>query len=304
MSVIPPYLKKGDTIGITCPASKVERHTVEFAAEVLQQWGFETKTGITAGSSFHNFAAPDELRLRELQEMLDDDRLQAILFGRGGYGMVRIIDRLDFSRFIRRPKWLCGYSDITVLHCHIYQRYHIASLHSMMCSGITPETFRNPYVKSLREALSGGRYQYVFPALQLNRAGYVRGELIGGNLSLLANVSGTISRPDTRGKILFIEEIGEYRYSVDRMMYNLKRSGWLDNLAGLIVGAFTDPKETETPFGQNDYEIIRDKVEEYSYPVCFGFPAGHQPENYALKHGVEHTLEVGAEACRLEEYKG
>ncbi len=301
MTKIPPYLKKGDTVGITCPASKMEYRAAEFAAEVVEQWGLKVKIGITAGTAFHNFAADDDTRLRELQEMLDDENIQAILFGRGGYGVIRIMDRIDFTRFVKHPKWLCGYSDITALHTHIYQRYHIASLHSMMCSGITAGTFNNEYVKSLQDAISGKQYLYQFTPHPLNRTGICTGELTGGNLSLLANLSGTVSQPDTAGKILFIEEIGEYRYGVDRMMYNLKRAGWLDHLSGLIAGAFTDPKETETPFGQTEYEIIRDKVKEYDYPVCFGFPAGHQVENYALKTGVEHELSITEERCMLAE---
>src|SRR5690242_13793845 len=209
MTKIPPYLKKGDTVGITCPASKMEYHAVEFAAETVEQWGLKVKIGITARTAFHNFAADDDTRLRELQEMLDDENIHAILFGRGGYGVIRIIDRIDFTRFMKHPKWLCGYSDITALHTHIYQRYHIAGLHSMMCSGITPDTFNNKYVKSLRDALTGKQYQHQFIPHPLNRKGICTGELTGGNLSLLANLSGTVSQPDTAGKILFIEEIGE-----------------------------------------------------------------------------------------------
>jgi muramoyltetrapeptide carboxypeptidase len=299
MLTIPPYLKKGDTVGITCPASKINAAAAEYAAGVIEEWGFKISTGATVGTSYHNFAATDEERLQDLQLMLDDENIRAVLFGRGGYGIIRILDKLDFSGFIRRPKWLCGYSDITALHIHLHKQYHIASMHSVMCSGITAGTKDDVFVGSLREAWSGTKYHYPFSPHPLNRNGRCQGALIGGNLSLLTNLSGTVSQPDTRGKILFIEDTGEYRYHIDRMLYNLKRAGWLDGLAGLIAGSFTDSKETNTPFGQTTCEIILDKVKEYGYPVAFGFPAGHQPENYTLKMGVVHTLDIATRTCEL-----
>lgn len=297
--IIPSYLKSGDTIGITCPASKMERESAEYACTIFESWGFKIRIGSTVGTSYHNFSATDDERLKELQEMLDDDHIQAIIFGRGGYGMVRILDRIDFSHFKKYPKWLCGYSDITALHLHINTELEIASLHSIMCSGITPDTFNDEYVNSLKQALTGETMQFSFKSHRLNRYGNAQGRLIGGNLSLLANLSGTVSQPDTRGKILFIEDVGEYRYAVDRMMLNLKRSGWLQNLSGLIIGSFTEGKETDTPFGQTEFEIIKDKVMEYDYPVCFGFPVGHQKENFALKEGEEYKLQVVDERCKL-----
>lgn len=299
MIKIPPYLKKGDLIGVTCSSSKMELQAAEHAAEVISSWGYRVHLGITVGTSFHNFSAPDELRLEELQDMLDDPEIKAILFGRGGYGMICLLDKLDFSHFRKHPKWLCGYSDVTPLHAHIQQRYGIPTLHSLMCSGITPETAGNEYVSSLRDALKGKDYQYSAEAHALNREGQASGLLVGGNLSLLANLSGTRSQIDTRDKILLLEDIGEYRYNVDRMMYNLKRAGWLNKLAGLVVGAFTDGRETLAPFGQTEYEIIQNMVKDYSYPVCYGFPSGHQVENYALKLGVKHRLKVNAKGGTL-----
>ncbi|CAL1516510.1 LD-carboxypeptidase [Chitinophaga sp. MM2321] len=293
MVKIPPYLKKGDLIGVTCSSSKMELQAAEYAAGILDAWGYRVHLGITVGTSFHNFSAPDELRLEELQDMLDDPEIKAIVFGRGGYGMVCILDKLDFTRFRKHPKWLCGYSDVTALHAHIHQRYNIASLHTLMCSGITPATAENEYVHSLAAALKGKPYRYTTPSHTLNRAGKATGALVGGNLSMLANVSGSRSQVDTKGKILLLEDIGEYRYNIDRMMYNLKRAGWLDKLAGLVVGAFVDGKDTNTPFGQTEYEIIHNIVKDYGYPVCYGFPCGHQTENYALKLGLKHELKVG-----------
>jgi len=296
---IPPYLKKGDLIGVTCSSSKMDLQAAEYAAGVINSWGFRVHLGITVGTSFHNFSAPDELRLEELQDMLDDTEIKAIVFGRGGYGMICLLDQLDFTKFRKHPKWICGYSDITALHSHIQQTYHIPTLHSMMCSGITPQTKDNEYVDSLRQALKGKATKYTFAPHELNRNGKANGILTGGNLSLLANLSGTVSQPDTKGKILFLEDIGEYRYRVDGMMYNLKRAGWLEKLAGIIVGSFTDSKETNTPFGQTEYEIISNIVKEYKYPVAFGFPAGHSAENYTLKLGFQHELIITDKQCRL-----
>lgn len=296
---IPPYLRKGDLIGITCSSSKMDLQAAEYAAGVINSWGFQVHMGITVGTSFHNFSAPDELRLEELQDMLDDPEIKAIIFGRGGYGMVCILDKLDFSRFRKHPKWLCGYSDITTLHTHILHRYGIPTIHSMMCSGITPDTVDNKYVESLRLTLKGKTTRYSFEPHDLNRPGKATGKLIGGNLSLLANLSGTPSQPDTKGKILLLEDIGEYRYNVDRMMYNLKRAGWLDKLDGLIVGSFTDCRETDTPFGQTEYEIISNMVKEYKYPVGFGFPSGHTTENYTLKLGLPYELNITGKQCKL-----
>lgn len=300
MIKIPPHLKKGDLIGITCPSSKMELYAAEYAASVIESWGFRVHLGITVGTSFHNFSAPDELRLEELQDMLDDKEIKAIIFGRGGYGMICILDRLNFSQFRKHPKWLCGYSDITALHAHLYQRHNISSIHSTMCSGITLSTRDNIYVNSLRETLMGKRSQYTCSPHAMNREGKAKGPLVGGNLSLLANLSGSESQIDTKGKILVLEDIGEYRYNVDRMMYNLKRAGWLDKLAGLVIGSFTDAREMDTPFGQTEYEIINNLVKEYDYPVCFDFPVGHQEKNFALKLGVEHELKVGKKEVKLK----
>ncbi|HEY8917953.1 MAG TPA: LD-carboxypeptidase [Chitinophaga sp.] len=299
MMKIPPYLKKGDLIGITCSSSKMELAAAEYAAGVISSWGYQVHLGITVGTSFHNFSAPDELRLEELQSMLDDPEIKAIVFGRGGYGMICLLDKLDFTRFRKHPKWLCGYSDITTLHTHVQHRYGIATLHSLMCSGITEATAENVYVDSLHQALRGKAYKYAAAPHELNRPGEASGVLVGGNLSLLANLSGTRSQIDTKGKILLLEDISEYRYNVDRMMYNLKRAGWLDKLAGLVVGAFVDGKETTTPFGQNEFEIIQNIVKDYKYPVCYDFPSGHQVENYALRLGVKHQLKVGAKGSTL-----
>lgn len=292
MPVIPPYLKTGDWIGITCPSSKMDRPVAEFASSVIEGWGYHVRLGSTVGSSFHNYSGSDDVRLKDLQDMLDDPELGAIIFGRGGYGMIRILDRLDFSRFLESPKWICGFSDITALHLHLESCLGIPSLHSLMASGITPETWQNTYVGSLRKVLCGEEYRYSVPAHPFNREGLCQGSLIGGNLSLLANLSGTPTQPDTDGKILLLEDTGEYRYHIDRMLFNLKRAGWIQGLGGMVVGSFTSSKELETPFGKTEYEMIRELVDPYSFPVCFGFPCGHQQENVTLKLGTKHLLQV------------
>jgi muramoyltetrapeptide carboxypeptidase len=260
--------------------------------DVLQRWGFRVKLGATVGSEYFYFSGKDEERLADLQLMLDDDAIDAVLAGRGGYGMSRIIDGLDFSRFIKKPKWLCGFSDITVLHSHVHALLDIATIHGPMGGAFTAETDGVPYLDSLRRALVGAHLRYTARASSFNRLGAAEGKLVGGNLAILAHLSGSSSQIDTSGKLLFIEDIGEYRYNIDRMLMNLKRAGTLDNLAGLIVGSFTETQDTERPFGQEVEEIIRDKVKEYDYPVCFNFPAGHAEINFALRLGMPHTLSV------------
>src|SRR5262245_53282685 len=218
--------------------------------------------------------------------MLDDDNVKAILCARGGYGLSRIIDRIDFRRFKENPKWIIGFSDVTIVHSHIYRNYGISTLHAPMANAFNDDGYKGEFVQSLRHVLEGKKIKYHQSPHSFNRKGEGIGELVGGNLALLAHLVGTDSDLKTKGRILFIEDVGEYLYNVDRMMYQLKRSGKLDKLAGLIVGGFTEMKDTERPFGQEAYEIIRDVVSEYNYPTCFDFPVSHSQKNYALKMGV------------------
>ena len=258
--------------------------------------------GKTLGSSSANyFSGSDEERLDELQAMLDDESIKAILCGRGGYGVGRIIDDLDFAAFKKNPKWIIGFSDITVLHAHIYNNYGIASLHAPMASAFNNDGKDNEFVQSLKNALEGKKAKYECPVHEFNQRGEAIGELVGGNLSLLTHLIGTASELKTKGRILFLEEIGEPLYKTDRMLYQLKRSGKLDKLAGLIIGGFTEMSDTERPFGKTIYEIIRDLVTEYDYPVCFDFPVSHNKENYALKMGVGYKLKSGKNRVVLEE---
>ena len=300
MIKIPTYLKKGDCIGITCPAGYMDAAKAQTCIRTLQSWGFEVMVGKTLGSRSKNyFSGSDEQRMNEMQAMLDDDNIHAILCGRGGYGISRIIDGLDFTKFKKKPKWIIGFSDITVLHAHLYTKIKTASLHAPMAAAFNDG--ENEFIKSLRNAIIGKKAKYNCTAHPFNKQGSATAELVGGNLSLLAHVTGTPSDIKTKNKILFIEDTGEYIYSIDRMMHQLKRSGKLENLAGLIVGGFTDMKDTERPFGKKVYEVIKEITAEYNYPVAFGFPVSHEKENYALKVGVNYTLKISKNKTQLTE---
>ena len=300
MIKIPPYLKKGDTIGITCPAGYMVAEKAQTCINTLQNWGFDVMVGKTLGSKNKNyFSGTDEERRDELQAMLDDENINAILFGRGGYGMGRIIDGLDFSRFKKNPKWVIGFSDITVLHAHLFTKIKTASLHAPMAAAFNEG--ENEFIQSLHKAIIGKKAKYNCATHEFNKQGTATAKLIGGNLSLLANITGTASDINTKNNILFLEDIGEQIYHIDRMLYQLKRSGKFENLAGLIIGGFTDMKDTERPFGKTVYEAIKDIVAEYDYPVAYNFPVSHGTENYALKIGVAYTLKVGKTKTQLME---
>jgi muramoyltetrapeptide carboxypeptidase len=290
--IIPPYLQKGDTIGITCPSGYLPAGRVLFAKKTLEAWGYKVIVGSTVGSGHYYFSDTDDRRLYDLQTMLDNKDIKAILMGRGGYGLSRILDRIDFTNFVAHPKWICGFSDITVLHSHIHAQFGIASLHGPMCGAFVEDDDAHPHILSLQQFWRGEAVDYPLHPHEYNRLGTAKGSLVGGNLAILAHLSGSESQMNTEGKILFIEDIGEYLYNIDRMLLNLKRSGMLKDLKGLICGGFTDMKDTERPFGQNIYEIIREKVNEYHYPVCFDFPAGHIDVNYTLGMGLEYQLDV------------
>lgn len=293
MIKIPPYLRKGDTIGIVCPSGYMPADKAQTCIKVLQEWGYQVKIGKTLGHQFHYFSGTDQERLEDLQKMLDDTTVKAILCGRGGYGMSRIIDLLDFKIFKKKPKWIIGYSDITLLHAHLYTQLKTASLHSPMAAAFNDGEFENEYIQSLKKILKGGSYKYRSTAHPLNQFGTGSGELVGGNLSLLAHMIGSRSAFNFNKKILFIEDIGEYIYNIDRMMIQLERSGALQNLSGLIIGGFTDMKDTVIPFGATITQVIHERVKKYQYPICFDFPVSHSRENYPLKVGVKHELKVG-----------
>lgn len=300
MIKIPPYLKKGDTIGITCPAGYMASEKAQKCITTLQSWGFQVMVGKTLGSKSKNyFSGSDEIRLHEMQAMLDDENIHGILCGRGGYGMGRIIDGLDFTKFKKKPKWVIGFSDITILHAHLYTKIKVASLHAPMAAAFNEGD--NEFLRSLYNAIIGKKAKYSCAPHPFNKPGTATAQLVGGNLSLITHVMGTPSSFNTKNKILFIEDIGEQVYQVDRMMHQLKRGDMLKNLAGLIVGGFTDMKDTDRPFGKKVYEVIKEITEEYNFPVCFNFPVSHGTENYALKTGIPYILKVSKTKTQLLE---
>lgn len=295
---MPRYLRPGDTIGITCPAGPMMKEELKQCEKAIEDWGFKLRYGNTVDKHWQRFGGTDEERAADMQRMLDDDRIDAILFARGGYGSMRMMDKIDWGKFAQNPKWLIGYSDITAFHCHVHATLGIPTLHADMGNGFSNK--EDEATTTLRELLVGKQLQYRFGDHRLNRTGTATGKLVGGNLSLLVAMQGSKSALRTEGKILFIEDVSEYKYTVDRMMMNLKRSGMLDNLAGLVVGAFTKTKpDTEEPYTMSTEEIIYSTVKEYGYPVAFRFPAGHQERNLALRLGTYHTLEVGNKGSLL-----
>ena len=300
MSKIPPYLKKGDTIGIVAPAGFMPFERMQACIETLDAWGYTVRLGATTHSHSSNyFSGSDDERLHDLQQMMDEPEIKAVLCARGGYGLSRIIDRISFKKFRKHPKWIIGFSDITLLHAHIYAKYKIACLHAPMAGAFNEGEFNNPYLTSFRDTLEGKPAHYKTPVHPLNHTGQVKAQIVGGNLSLLEHLMGTESEIRTKDRILFLEDVGEYLYNIDRMMVQLKRSGKLDHLGGLIIGGFTDTKDTERPFGKTAYDIIYEHVSEYKYPVCFGFPVSHEKENYALKIGAKYHLQVREDGVAL-----
>jgi len=306
-AIIPPYLKKGDTVGICCPAGYITLHDIQPAVMKLNEWGFNVRPGDTIGKRDFTFGGTDEDRAKDLQQMLDDKNIKAIMCARGGYGAVRIVDRLDLKKFKANPKWIIGFSDVTVLHSHINLNHRVASIHSKMCNSFPEdwskaEPVQIETIESIRKCLSGEKMNYLFTPNPNNKTGLAVGELVGGNLKTLESLSGSRSDIQTKDKILFVEDTGEYHYSIDRMFCNLKRSGKLSELKGLIIGGFKiKPDDAGEEFGKTLMEIVLEKVSEYNYPVCFDFPVGHQKNNFALKIGIKHTLAVHLNECRLSE---
>jgi muramoyltetrapeptide carboxypeptidase len=295
---IPPYLKPGDTIGITCPAGFMTQDELQPAIAVMSSWGFNVRIGKTVGQRDFTFGGTDAERLNDLQQMFDDPSIRAIMCARGGYGCVRIIDQLDWRKFVEKPKWIIGFSDITVLHAQLNHQFHIASVHSKMCNSFPehPEQAEKGQwesILSIQKALTGHTIEYPVIYDSSNRRGSGQGILAGGNCKTIESLAGSPSDLRTDGMILFLEDVGEYLYSVDRMFYNLKRSGKLNNLNGLLIGGFrVKPDDPGDEFGRSVYNIVMGQVAEYHYPVCFNFPVGHQKINYALKCGVKHELQI------------
>ncbi|HEY4205428.1 MAG TPA: LD-carboxypeptidase [Puia sp.] len=306
MPRVPDYLSDGDTIGITCPAGCITLKEIEPAMQQIESWGFKIKVGDTVGKKDFSFGGTDAERAADLQRMIDDPGLKAILCARGGYGSVRIVDKLDFSGLSNYPKWIIGFSDITVLLCHIHRNVNMAAIHSKMCNSFPDDWSKAEPVQidsilSIRQALTGDTIQYPVAVHEKNRTGVAEGQLVGGNLKTIETLSGSRSDIDTVGKILFVEDTGEYLYSIDRMFWNLERTGKLAGLQGLIVGGFKiKPDDPGEEFGRSLYDIVLERVGSYNFPVAFDFPVGHQKNNYALKYGMPHRLTVTTEKVVLE----
>jgi muramoyltetrapeptide carboxypeptidase len=302
---IPPYLNPGDTIGITSPASYISLLDIQPSVQLMQSWGFKVETGKTIGSKDFSLGGTDQERAADLQRMLDDPNIKAIMCARGGYGLVRIIDKLDFTKFKANPKWIIGFSDITVLHTHINSNYGIATIHSKMCNSfpndwLLAKPIQIETILSIRQVLTGEDVKYTAPPVSYNRPGKAEGILVGGNLSLIETLAGSSSDLKTDDAILFVEDTHEELYSIDRMFWNLKRSGKLDKLKGLIIGGFSLKEEMPgEEFGRTVYEIVTEKIKEYDYPVCFDFPVGHQINNFALKCGAKHILNIDVNGSSL-----
>jgi muramoyltetrapeptide carboxypeptidase len=296
-TAIPPFIKKGALFGLVSPAGKLDARYIQQAESFLEANGFRSKRGAHPGGEYYQFAGTDEQRIEDLQSMLDDPEVEVIWCCRGGYGTVRIIEELDFSKMPENPKWIIGFSDITTFHATLQNNYNVASIHGPMPVNI--KTHAGPDWQHLIDLLMGHDVVYNTPPHHLNREGTAGGQLIGGNLSLLCTLSGTKYDFDPSGKILFIEEVGEQLYHLDRMMHTLGLGGKLKNLSGLVVGQFTEMKDNLTPFGKTANEIIFEAVKHFDYPVVFDFPSGHSTLNEPLLFGAQAHMQVNSEGGML-----
>jgi len=292
----PPFLVPGDTVAMVSTARKIAVEEVHYAKNFLEQQSYKVVLGKTIGAEDHQFAGSDVLRTADFQSFLDDPKVKAIWCARGGYGTVRIIDKLDFSAFQKSPKWIMGYSDVTVLHSHLHKMGY-QTLHAPMPVDFEKqtETAKQTFLKSI----SGVKLSYTVVPHSLNRIGTASGVLVGGNLSMLYSLCGSPSAINTKGKILFLEDLDEYLYHIDRMLQNLSRNGMLEHLSGLVIGSMNKMNDNAIPFGKNAEEIIAAVVAAYKFPVCFGFPAGHNEDNNPLFLGAEVSLEVSENGSKL-----
>lgn len=287
----PNPIQIGDTVGLLALACKVDFEILRPVIELMENvWGLKVILGESLTSEYHQFAGTDAVRANDFQMMLDNPEIKTIFSARGGYGSSRLLDFIDFSTFKKQPKWIVGFSDITAVHCHIHT-LNIESLHATMPKLFLQEGGEES-LESLRKVLFGEDVNYKIEPHAMNRLGAANGQIIGGNLAILTHVIGSKSDIKYDGKILFLEDVNEYLYNIDRMMIQLKRSGKLQNLAGLIVGSFSNCKDNDVPFGKTANEIIQEAVADYDFPVCYGFPVGHEVDNWAMSCGREVSLLV------------
>ena len=287
--IMPQHLKKGDTVAILATARKIDASTLQPGIKLLESWGLKVILGKTIGKEQNQLAGADWQRATDFQEMLDNPSVKAIWAAKGGYGTVKIVDRVDFSNFKKNPKWIIGFSDVTVLHSHM-NRMGFQTLHAMMA--ISAPSATTAAKESLRKVLFGEKLSYSVPHHEFNKLGQAKGELVGGNLSVLYSIQGSVSEVDLKDKILFLEDLDEYLYHIDRMMTNLKRNGSLKDLKGIIIGGMTSMNDNDIPWGKNALEIIQETVKELDIPVAYNFPAGHIKDNRALILGGNISFEV------------
>lgn len=293
---IPPSLQKGDTIALVATARKNIDDNLKPAIDLLHSWGLEVVIGSSIGLDNNQLAGTDEQRAADFQQQMDNPNIKAIWCVRGGYGTVRMIDLLDFTKFKQNPKWIVGFSDVTVIHSYV-NKLKIATIHGAM--PITVGKASAESIESLRKSLFGEKLEYETSFSPANRLGNAKGEIVGGNLSILYSLMGSNAQIDCKGKILFIEDLDEYLYHIDRMMISLKRCGCFDGLNGLIVGTMTKMKDNEIPWGKNANQIIEDVTKGYSFPIFYNFPAGHYRDNRALIFGKQVSLELNTTTSKL-----
>ena len=299
--VIPKYIISKSKVAITCSSGELHLTEITQAIEVFKFWEWELIVGETLRESKNYFSHEDAFRLQELQNFLDNPSIQAIYFGRGGYGLTRIIDKINWDSFIKKPKWLIGFSDVTLLLCSVYSQFNIVSLHAPMCRAFKNYNKNKEYLNRIHESLKGEKLNFSTSSSLSYKKGIAQGKLVGGNLAMFVHTLGTTSEVDTNSCILFLEDVGEYLYNIDRMLWQLKRADKFSHVSGIILGGFTELKDTQKPFGKNIVELLKDFFSEYNFPICLNFPIGHQEENLPLKYGKEHSLEVKDDMIILKE---
>ncbi len=289
--IIPPKLKKGDTIGIVSTARKISLAELKPAINIIESWGLHIKLGANLFEEDNQFSGDILQRTYDLQSMIDDESIKAVLCARGGYGTVQIIDQIDFSKLIKNPKWIIGYSDVTVLHSHL-NTLGVATMHATMPINFLTNT--KQALESLKKTLFGNTSILEYDTHPFNKLGIAEGEIVGGNVSILYSLLGSNSDINTSGKILFIEDLDEYLYHIDRMMINLKRNGKFERLRAMIVGGMNNMNDNDIPFGKSAEQIILEHTKEYDFPICFGFPAGHLDDNRTILLGGKSKVQIAA----------
>lgn len=292
--ILPPYLKQGDTIGITATARKISKEELANAIVIFESWGLRVQLAPNLFATDNQFAGTNEQRAADFQHLIDNPNIKAVICARGGYGSVRMVDLINWENFKQHPKWVIGFSDVTVLHNHINRNLNIATLHAPMCLGMDAQNPEKAEAQnSIQKVLFGELPTYTLGEHKLNKTGNATGKFVGGNLSVVYSIIGSESFPETNGNILFLEDLDEYLYHIDRMLMGLKRAGKLENLSALVVGGMTDMRDNAVPFGKTAEEIIYEAVKDYNYPVYFNFSAGHIDRNRALPMGMQATIENG-----------